>query len=309
MYEEYFHLAASPFSLGPDPDGLYVTPVIREALAVLAYGVNRRKGFILLTGDVGTGKTTILNVFMRWLHARGASTALIFNPHLEANDFLGAMLNDFGLGNPGESKSQLMLRFNRWLLEQYRANTPVVLLVDEAQQLSESVLEELRLLTNLETPTDKLLQIVLCGQPELHELLARPSLRQLRQRISLRCSTAPLAEDQTAEYITQRLRTSGATRTDLFSPDAVQKIHGFAAGIPRVINMLCEQLLIEAYCDSRPVIEVAMVTKVAIQNGLHIEGNEEGESEAEYTPMTQGRSANGFHRTGADRTGLERIIP
>jgi general secretion pathway protein A len=307
MYEEYFHLAASPFSMGPDPDSLYVTPVIREALAVLAYGVNRRKGFMLLTGDVGTGKSTILNVFMRWLRARGAATALIFNPHLEADDFLGVMLNDFGLGNPGEPKGQMMVRFNRWLVERYQANTEVVLLVDEAQQLSETVLEELRLLTNLETPTDKLLQIVLCGQPELHELLARPSLRQLRQRISLRCSTAPLAEEQTAEYISQRLRASGATRADWFTPEAVRKIHRIADGIPRVINMLCEQLLIEAYCDGRPVIEIAMVTEVARQNGLCAGGSEKGESES--TPITEGRNANGFRKTGPDRVTLERINP
>jgi type II secretory pathway predicted ATPase ExeA len=301
MYEEYFHLSASPFSLGPDPDGVYVTPAIREALAVMAYGVSRRKGFILLTGDVGTGKTTILHVFMRWLQAREATTALIFNPHLGPEDFLEMMLHDFGLEKMGESKSQWMLRFNRWLLERYQANKAVVLLVDEAQQLSEEVLEELRLLTNLETPMHKLLQIVLCGQPELEELLARPSLRQLRQRISLACNTTPLVEQQTGEYIAQRLRASGATRTDWFSTEAVGEIHRIAGGIPRVVNMLCEQLLIEAYCDNRAGIDRAMVRAVARQNGLLPGENHESESGAECTPITQARTAAAFRRTSLER--------
>lgn len=276
MYEQYFHLEASPFSLGPDPDSLYVTETVTEALAVLAYGVNRRKGFILLTGDVGTGKTTILNVFLRWLQARGASTAFIFNPHLKPDDFIDLMLLDFGLDRGAESKSQCMLRFNRWLLERYDSQSPVVLLVDESQQLSEEVLEELRLLTNLETHMHKLLQIVLCGQPELNELLARPSLRQLRQRIGLRCKTVPFREDQTGEYIRQRLRAAGASDVNLFDPGAVHLVHQISGGIPRVINALCEQLLIEAYCDNRPAIDAEMVTGVARERGLWMDANPGG---------------------------------
>lgn len=284
MYEQHFHLETSPFCLGPDPDSLYVTETVTEALAILAYGVNRRKGFILMTGDVGTGKTTILNVFMRWLQGRGASTAFIFNPHLKPDDFLDLMLLDFGLERGAESKSQCMQRFNRWLLERYHAQNPVVLLVDEAQQLSEEVLEELRLLTNLETPMHKLLQIVLCGQPELNELLARPSLRQLRQRISLRCSTAPFRAEQTAEYISQRLRASGARDLNLFDSRAVHLLHRISGGIPRVINLLCEQLLIEAYCDGRTTIDAEMVIRVTRERGLWIDANSARDTNAECTP-------------------------
>ncbi len=268
MYEEHFHLATSPFNPGPDPDCLYVTESVREALSALAYGVNRRKGFMLLTGDVGTGKTTILNVFMRWLQTRHAVTALVFNPHLGPDDFLELMVHDFGLEWSGEKKAQLMIRLNRWLLEKYHANIPVVLMVDEAQQLSEAVLEELRLLTNLETPLHKLMQIVLCGQPELRALLARPSLRQLRQRIGLTCTMAPLTAAETEAYIAHRLRTAGAAHEDLFQSGAIQEIFRMSRGIPRVINIICEELLIAAYCDGKSGIAADMVTRIARDNGL-----------------------------------------
>lgn len=263
MYEEYFHLESPAFNLGPDPRCLYMTDSIREVLAVLAYGVNTRKGFIQLTGDVGTGKTMILNIFMQWLQSRGAATAFIFNPHLQPDDFINVMLADFGLNRGKDSKGECMLRFNQWLLDCYHAERPVVLCVDEAQQLSVDVLEELRLLTNLETPSHKLLQIALCGQSELIELLARPSMRQLRQRITLRCSTTPFNVTQTTEYIIQRLKIAGAKDTNLFEENAVDEIHRVSGGIPRVINLLCESLLIEGFCDRRKKISLNMVWKVA----------------------------------------------
>ena len=263
MYLRYFHLAESPFNAGPDPKFLYMTDTIREALSILAYGVKERKGFILLTGEVGTGKTTILNIFVDWLQTQDAPTAFIFNPHLRPDDFVDLVWAIFGFQRGTESKSQCMLRFSGWLLEHYRAQRPVVLFVDEAQQLSEEVLEELRLLTNLETPRHKLLQIVLCGQPELTHLIARPSLRQLRQRIALRCHTMPLTAEQTAEYIDCRLRIAGAGDAKVFEPDALSLIHGISGGIPRVINVLCEHLLIDAYCDGRKTIHTDMVQRIA----------------------------------------------
>jgi general secretion pathway protein A len=282
MYEEHFHLANAPFNQGPDPDGLYITEAIRDALAVLAYGVNRHKGFILLTGDVGTGKTTTLQVFMRWLQSRGASTALIFNPHLDPDDFLEQMGRDFGVEKGTESKGQWMVRFNNWLLDRYRDKAPVVLLVDEAQQLSEQVLEELRLLTNLETPTHKLLQIVLCGQPEIEEILARPSLRQVRQRINLVCRTSTFSEIQTAEYVTQRLRLCGAAdEIAVFENEALREVHRITKGVPRLINAVCEQALIEAYCDGKPSVEAEMVVKVADQGDLALEESSLQDSDLE----------------------------
>jgi type II secretory pathway predicted ATPase ExeA len=265
MYQEYFQLAESPFNAGPDPKFLYLTDSIREALATLAYGVNNRKGFILLTGDVGTGKTTILNVFMDWLEAQGASTAFVFNPHLNPDDFLKIVWTDFGIEQGRDGKSECIVRFSNWLLDRYRAQRPVVLFVDEAQQLSEEVLEELRLLTNLETPKHKLLQIVLCGQPELNGLISRPSLRQLRQRIALRCNTSPLTVEQTSEYINMRLRIAGSREITLFDMEAISFIHRISGGIPRVINLLCEQSMINAYCDGRKAIDANMVRQVAAE--------------------------------------------
>jgi len=199
MYEAHFHLKVAPFTLNPDPRFLYVTPLVKEALATLAYGVTNRKGFVLLTGDVGTGKTTLLNVFVQWLAKNSAATAFIFNPRMEPDEFLDFMMADFGIDCDSTSKSRRMIAINQWLLNRHQKGQPAVLIVDEAQQLSENTLEELRLLTNLETPTHKLLQIVLSGQSELEKVLARPSLRQLKQRITLRCKTLPLSYIQTTE--------------------------------------------------------------------------------------------------------------
>jgi len=263
MYQEYFHFAESPFSMGPDPKFLYLTDTIREALSVLAYGINNRKGFLLLTGDVGTGKTTTLNALMDWLQGQGASTASINIPHLSPDDFVELVWADFGLERGTQSKSQCMQRFAAWLLERYRSDCPVVLFVDEGQQLSEDVLEELRLLTNLETPRHKLLQIILCGQPELNDLIEKPSLRQLRQRIALRCHTAPLTRGQTSEYIQWRVRIAGSGEHNLFDPGAVLLIHRISGGIPRVINLICEHLLIAAYCDRRHAIDERAVEQTA----------------------------------------------
>ena len=270
MYEEHFHLTTSPFNLGPDPKFLFLTDAVREALAVLSYGVTARKGFIQLTGEVGTGKTTLLNTFLRWLEERSAATAFIFNPHLEPDEFLELMLAHFGLERDWTTKSEMMLQFNRWLLERYRANQLAVVFVDEAQQLPAETLEELRLLTNLETPTHKLLQIILCGQPELETLLARSSLSQVRQRITLRCRTVPFTAEQTKEYITQRLRTAGAPDSEIFEPEAINLIQVCSGGIARIINTLCEQSMIEAYCDEAQTISATVVEKIGREMGLSV---------------------------------------
>lgn len=268
MYEKHFNLTTSPFNAGPDPRFVYLTDALQEAMAVLAYGVTARKGFVQLTGEVGTGKTTLLNMFLQSLQKRGASTAFIFNPHLNPDDFLDLILADFGMERKSTSKSQALLLFNQKLLELYREDKLAVVLVDEAQQLSPEVLEELRLLTNLETPAHKLLQIVLCGQPELETLLDRPSLSQMRQRISLRCRTAPLTALQTAAYIAQRLRIAGAGEREIFSAESVAAVHRYAGGIPRLVNSICEQSLIEAYCDGAPRISTEIVEKIARDLGL-----------------------------------------
>src|SRR5246127_3030891 len=223
MYKSFFGLKANPFNVNPDPRFLFVTQHTREALACLAYGVQNRKGFMLLTGEVGTGKTTLLNKLLEWLRTQRVSSAFLFNPRLEVMEFFQFMFADFGIPYHPKDKGQCLLKLNQWLLDRYRAREAAVLIVDEAQNLSADLLEEIRLLTNLETSTEKLLQIVLSGQPELDAKLARPELRQLKQRIALRCKTRPFLMTETEGYIARRLELAGAT-WPIFTPEAVAEI-------------------------------------------------------------------------------------
>jgi len=256
MYKHFFGLREAPFSVSPDPRFLFMTHHSQEALASLTYGIQTRKGFILLTGEVGTGKTTLLNKLFDWLRGERASTAFVFNSRLNTTQFLDFVMGDFGIACESGMKSQILMKLNQWLLERYAAGEYAVLVIDEAQNLSTQVLEEIRLLTNLETSTDKLLQIVLCGQPELEAKLRQPQLRQLRQRITLRCKTHPLTVEETHGYILQRLHVAGADGQPVFSETAMDCIFKFARGIPRIINVVCEHALISSYVDhERPVTE------------------------------------------------------
>lgn len=263
MYKQFFGLRLSPFNVNPDPRFLFLTRHSREALACLSYGIQNRKGFVLLTGEVGTGKTTIINRLLEWARTQSMQTAFIFNPCLEVQDFFELMMSEFGIASNGGSKGKLLTTFNHWLLERYRARRTAVLIVDEAQNLAPELLEEIRLLTNLETSTEKLLQIVLSGQPELEEKLRHPQLRQLRQRITLRCKTQPFTAEETSRYVLQRLAIAGAARADIFSPAALQKVHEFACGVPRVINLVCDHALISAFVDQKPTVTPDMVEQVA----------------------------------------------
>ncbi len=263
MYKAFFGLKANPFNVNPDPRFLFVTQHTREALACLAYGIQSRKGFMLLTGEVGTGKTTILHKLLEWLRTQRVSSAFIFNPRLEVIEFFDFMCADFGIPCRTKDKSQFLLKLNHWLLERYRAREAAVLIVDEAQNLSFEMLEEIRLLTNFETSTEKLLQIVLSGQPELENKLKEPELRQLRQRITLRCRTHVLTGDETSAYIEQRLKIAGSDGAQIFSPEAVQTIAKYSRGIPRVINLLCEHSLINAFVDQKKIIPAEVVEEVA----------------------------------------------
>jgi general secretion pathway protein A len=254
MYQKFFGLRESPFNVNPDPRYLFLTPQIQEALAALTYGIENKKGFILLTGEVGTGKTTLLNRLLEWLHEQRMATAFIFNSKLDVSHLFDFILADFGISCESRSKSAVLLRLNQWLLERYQAGETAVLIIDEAQNLTLPVLEEIRLLTNLETATEKLLQIVLTGQPELEDKLRLPQLRQLRQRITLRCRTASLTLEETYGYIDGRLRIAGANGDRIFSEEAIKALHEHAQGIPRVINVLCEHAMINAYvAHVRPV--------------------------------------------------------
>jgi len=263
MYQRFFGLRESPFNVNPDPRYLYMTRHIHEALAGLTYGIQNRRGFILLTGEVGTGKTTLLNRLLDWLRGQHVATAYIFNSQLEVNHLFDYMMADFEIPCESREKSQVLLRLNTWLLERYRAGETAALIVDEAQNLSPEVLEEIRLLTNLETATEKLLQIVLTGQPELEEKLKLPQLRQLRQRITLRCRTTPLSLEETFGYVAERLRIAGANGEPIFSKEAIQILHVYSRGIPRVVNLLCEHSMINAYVDSLRPVPAHLVEEVA----------------------------------------------
>jgi len=272
MYKKFYGLRENPFNVTPDPRFLYLTEHIQEALACLHYGIENRKGFILLSGEVGTGKTTLLQKLLESLRQQGVATAFVFNPRLSTVQFFDYMLGDFGLPTEPRVKSQMLLRLNHWLLERYRAGGTTVLIIDEAQNLSLEVLEEVRLLTNLETSSEKLLQIVLSGQPELEHKLTLPQVRQLRQRITLRSKTYPLSPEETHHYVEERLRIAGWDGRPVFTPEALDTIHRYAHGIPRVINMLCEHALISGFADQKSPIGPTTIVELAKEFELDIIG-------------------------------------
>lgn len=263
MYKRFFGLQESPFRVNPDPRYLYLTNEIEEALAGLMHGIKERKGFVTLIGEVGTGKTTLVNRLLDGLKQEQIRTAFIFNSRVNTTQLLEFVLAEFDIRCESRSKSQQLMRLNHWLLERHGAGETVALIIDEAQNLTYPVMEEIRLLTNLETSTDKLLQIVLSGQQELDEKLKLPQLRQLRQRISVRCKTSPLTNEQTHEYIAERLRIAGANGQPIFGPQAVDAIHKYAHGIPRVINLLCEHALTTAYVEEQRPIEPPLIDEIA----------------------------------------------
>jgi general secretion pathway protein A len=263
MYKDFFGLKANPFNVNPDPRFLFLTRHTEEALACLTYGIQSRKGFVLLTGEVGTGKTTLLNKLMEWLRVQQVATAFIFNSQMNVPQFLEYMMADFGIPCDSQSKSQILMKLYNWLLDRYRAGETAVLIVDEAQNLSDEVLEEIRLLTNLETFTEKLLQIVVVGQPELEQKLKQPNLRQLRQRLTLRAKTHALTLEETKAYVAQRLRIAGSNGQTIFDPDALAAIHRYSSGIPRVVNVICEHCLVSAFVDQQKTVTAGVVEAVA----------------------------------------------
>jgi type II secretory pathway predicted ATPase ExeA len=242
-------------------------PRIREALACLQYGIAARKGFVVMTGEVGTGKTTLLKTVLSSFTKDRVSTAFVFNPRLDVLDFLEFVLTDFGIPPKTRTKSGMLLQLNRWLIDRFRSEDLCAIVVDEAQNLSWELLEEIRLLTNLETSSEKLVQIVLSGQPELEEKLRNPSVRQLRQRISMWCRTYPLSSEETQAYIAERLRIAGA-RQPVLSPEAVQLVHRYSKGIPRLINLICEHAMISAYVEQIKPIPGRIVESVCTELDL-----------------------------------------
>src|ERR1700681_4607888 len=258
-----FGLRENPFRINPDPRFIFLSDKAEAILDELVYGITNRKGLILLSGEVGTGKTMLLRRLLDWLGEQKMPTALIFNSHINPDHLLDFILNDFGISCESSIKSDKLMSLNRWLLERYRAGQTPVLIVDEAQGLSPQALEEIRLLLNFETPRHKLLQVVLAGQPELEDKLKRHELRQLRQRITLRCKTAPLTLEQTHGYIRERLSIAAAGSEPILEPDAVTSVHAYSHGIPRVINVLCDHALINSCAEGSKTVSPLSVERAA----------------------------------------------
>lgn len=263
MYESFYGLRENPFEVVPNPEYIYLGKNHREALANLLYGVRTKKGFIVITGEVGTGKTTLIHYLLDKLDGNGQTkTAFLFNPKLTANDFIQYILKDLGVRVHGQTKGEYLYELHRYLLNAYRDEKKVVLIVDEAHGLNPELLEEVRLLSNLETSKSKLIQIVLVGQPELDKTLSQPAFRQLRERINMRYDLPPLSRRETEEYIEKRLSVAGA-REPLFTKKAIQEIYRKSRGIPRAINILCDNALLNGFALYQKVVDAKSVREVA----------------------------------------------
>lgn len=262
MYKAFFRLNENPFNLSPDPHFLYRSPQHEEALANLIYGVQSRKGFMVLTGEVGTGKTTMLECLRDYLDFQRIGFAFIFNSRVTPAEFFEMIAYDLDLQCNRTSKTEVLFALNQLLLQHASMGGTVVLIIDEAHNLEWDVLEEVRLLGNLESRHGKLLQIVLAGQPEFDRKLDAPNLRQLKQRIVLRCSLQPFQEVQTVEYITSRLEKAGMEQQAVFPPELLSEIHRRSEGIPRLINALCDNLLLTAFALESHVATIAMLDEI-----------------------------------------------
>ncbi len=264
MYKQFFGLTRNPFEISPDPFFYHPTPRHNEALANLHYGVGRRKGFIVITGEVGTGKTLLVRCLLAELRKNNIAFGYVFNPLLPVVEFFQYIMADLGLPYAGRTKTEMLLELNRYLIQRHARGLITALVVDEAQALRPDLLEEIRLLTNLETSQQKLLQIVLMGQPELEMVLDSPELRQLKQRVALRCQLQPLDFVQTQAYIHSRLERAGASAdSPIFSDEAVEKVFEYSRGIPRIINNLCENSMVNAFAREERPITAQTITEIA----------------------------------------------
>jgi len=260
MYREFFGLKEKPFNITSDPNFLFMSRVHKEAFSHLVYGIKERKGFLEITGEVGAGKTTLCRALISQLD-RNTKSAYIFNSTLPEAQLLQAILEDYGIVVTGRTKVSMLRQLNNFLIDELSRNNNVVLIIDEAQNLSNKILEEIRMLSNLETDKEKLIQIILVGQPELKAKLSSPCLKQLRQRISVRFHITPLDKDEVAEYVGHRLTVAGSDGRIRFSPDALEQIYGFSGGVPRLINSVCDKALLSAYVAETMEISGALIDK------------------------------------------------
>jgi general secretion pathway protein A len=272
MYKGFYNLRRNPFEITPDPTFLFPTTRHKEALAALYYGVRRHKGFVVLTGEVGTGKTLLVRWLLQLLEGTNVAYAYVFNSRLSSLEFLQFIAGDLGLETSAKTKSDLLLDFGKYLINRHQQRLTTVVVVDEAHHLSPEVLEEIRLLTNLETAQGKLLQILLIGQPELDQKLDLVELRQLKQRIALRARLEPLDRQETSGYVARRLEMAGATFpvNSLFPEETLAEIYSCSGGIPRLINTICDNALITAYARQLKSVPVDIISEVAKDFRLNV---------------------------------------
>ena len=270
IYNEFYGFAEQPFNITPDPRFLFYSQRHREALNHMLFGVEERKGFIQVTGEVGAGKTTLCRAFLQGL-GNAVTTGLIFNPCLTGYQLIRTILSEFGLKAPGNDRVRALEVLNEFLLAEFQTGRGVVLMIDEAQDLSPELLEQVRLLSNLETDQHKLLQIVLLGQPELRKILARPKLRQLQQRITVRYHLDALSASETENYVFHRLHVAGVDSRDVFSSWALRRIHSYSGGIPRLINVVCDKALLAGYVGGESQLTTRHVRQAVRELGGRLE--------------------------------------
>jgi putative secretion ATPase (PEP-CTERM system associated) len=321
MYTEFFGLSAKPFELLPNPKFLFLSNGHKKALNYLQYGVQEHAGFTLLTGEVGSGKTTLLRDIINRISS-DTTLAMVFNTRVNGQQLISMINEDFGLATVGKDKVELLTDLNDFLIAESGANRHPIVIIDEAQNLSEEALEEIRLLSNLETESFKLIQIIFVGQPELKEIIARPSLRQLRQRISISCHLSPLNREEMEEYIFHRLATVGNRDCVEFLEGALDEIYSFSSGVPRLINLLCDFLLLSCFVEESKQIGIDLV-KEAIEElsfetaDSSYESNNRGaaspvvgEAGGLFVALNERlmKIEDNYSKVVADRTGKEAIL-
>ena len=318
MYTEFFGLNAKPFDLLPNPQFLYLSKGHRKALSYLQYGVQENAGFTLMTGEVGSGKTTLLRDIINNISS-DVTLSMVFNTRVDGHQLIAMINSDFGLQTEGKDKVQLLKELNDFLLEECTSNRQPIIIIDEAQNLSEEGLEEIRLLSNLEADNFKMVQIILVGQPELKQIIAQPSLRQLRQRISISCHLNPLNREESEEYIYHRLATVGSRDCVAFLDGVVDEIFRFSGGVPRLINLICDFLLLSAFVEETREINMDLVndalTELSFESpATQISGFETPSARQQLTqnPMSQdsrlARIEENYAKLNADRSEKEAIL-
>ena len=285
MYCEFYGFSEKPFAITPSPAFLYLSGGHREAFVRLVYGVETRAGFIAMTGEVGSGKTTLLRALLSKLDEQKYRSGLIFNSFLSGDQLLAAICDELRVEPPQKNNYAFLEALNSFLLKQHENGRIVTLIIDEAQNLKPEALEQLRMISNLETERDKLIQIILAGQPELDDMLERHDLRQLNQRIMVRCRLIPLDLSETGEYIQHRLKTAGCRIPGFFSRDAIKKVQRFSSGVPRLINVVCEQALVMAWTRESLTVDVSIIDQV-------------------IATMRSGQEKRGWFRRATSRLGI-----